>query len=119
MKQFIGYTIMHQCLEDLKILLNSDIPESEFDRVLGWTKELIRDAAVKRRKVEMMVEAFMKNRSNTAMYSAIMNVLRVEIEATKGQNMVRHENLKAIRNRMYQYKPVGYIPAGRSANLDF
>jgi hypothetical protein len=110
---------MHQCLDELKTLLNSDISEAEFDRALNCSKEIIREAAFKRRRVEMMVESFMLDRSNVTLYSAIINALRSEIEATRNTNLVRHEELKLIRNRIYQYKPLGYIPPGRSANFHF
>ena len=110
---------MHQCLEDLKTLLNSEIADSEFDRVLGWAKDIIREASFKRRKIEMMLEAFMKDRGNAGLYSAIMATLRTDIAHTKLINPARHEELKAIRNRMYQYTPAGYVAPGRSANFDY
>ena len=110
---------MHQCLEDLKLLLTSEIPDSEFDRVLDWTKEIVREASFRRRKVETMLEAFMKDRGNIGLYSAIMATLRADIAHSKGINLVRHEQLKVIRNRMYQYTPSGYVAPTRSANFDY
>ena len=110
---------MHQCLEDLRTLLNSDISDAEFDRVIGWAEDVIKEAASRRRKVEIILAAFMKDRTNVVLYSTLMTALRNEIEATRGKSPIRYEQLKAIRNRAYQHKPLGYVPPGRSDNFAF
>ena len=105
---------MHQCLEALKVLLNSDIPSAEFDRIVQWNREILNDALNKRNAIEALVAQFMKDKTDVRLYGQILNKLRAEIQESNGKNQYRHAQLLVIRNRMYQHKPLGYVAPGRS-----
>ena len=109
---------MHQFLEDMQAKLNSDITDLEFDNIIRWAGEIIQVAKAKRKKPEITYQLFLQDKSNTALYGVLMNMIRQEIELIGNNNPKRLAELKALRNRAYQYKPWGYVPKGRSASLD-
>lgn len=105
---------MHQCLEDLKELLRTEMSDAQFNQIVQWNREIILQAQARRNVVEVMYAQFLSDRTNTRLYGQIIHKLRADMQATKDINLERYNQLKAVRNKLYQHKPLGYIPPGRS-----
>ena len=111
---------MLEVIENLRnALMANDLDQKQHAQLIYQAKCVIRECEYRFSPLDLMVANFMKDRSDAKLYGQIMDIIRAEIPVMKLQDMERYNYLTALRNRMYQYRPLGYIAPGRSANFDF